>query len=93
MKMPITERVSRFFGIQMMVRYVSTAAMIHNWPGNRLSSMSKTSIPIVSHSYAVQNHAIAVSAIASFGTFTGASASCFFSSSMPCIIPKFPVVT
>ena len=29
MKMPMIERVSRFFGIQMIVKYVSTAAMIH----------------------------------------------------------------
>ena len=50
MKMPITARVKRFFGIQMMVRYDSTAAMIHTCPGNRFRSMSNTSMPIVSHS-------------------------------------------
>ena len=57
MDIPIMARVRRFFGIQIIVRYVSTAAIIQSWPGNLFNSMSKTSIPITSHSCAVQNHA------------------------------------
>ena len=63
MKMPIMARVMRWGRIQRKVRTVSTAARIQTKrPPVRsfMRIMSNTSIPIVSHSNAVQNQATAV---------------------------------
>ena len=69
-KIPQSALTERFFGIQIITNHERTAAMIQSCPGKILVKRSKTSIPIIWHSYAVQNHAGIVSAAATARLFS-----------------------